>query len=134
MFIDFVRVYVWFLFLLSLMVFFFFGCVFGFTFAMNVGIDFSKQNFVCCCSCQFILPFFYTCFFFFLQQISSILDLFVWVLKDCNNRIAVGVRCTCMSKVSHWIKIRRMSSYYNILEHIPIGYRPFGLKCLYILY
>ena len=134
MFIDFVRVYVWFLFLLSLMVFFFFiWCVFGFTFAMNVGIDFSKQNFVCCCSCQFILPFFIHVFFF-LQQISSILDLFVWVLKDCNNRIAVGVRCTCMSKVSHWIKIRKMSSYYNILEHIPIGYRPFGLKCLYILY
>ena len=30
--------------------------------------------------------------------------------------------------------MRRMSDEYNIIEHIPIGLRPFGLKCVSICY
>ena len=44
------------------------------------------------------------------------------------------VGCTCVSKVIHWIKIRRMSSSYNIIEYIPIGLRPFRLKYVSICY
>ena len=41
-----------------------------------------------------------------------------------------------MSEVPHWIIIiiRRMSSYYNIIEHIHIGFRPFKLKCVFIYF
>ena len=42
----------------------------------------------------------------------------------------------CMSEVPHWIIIirRRMSSYYNIIEHIHIRLRPFKLKCVFIYF
>ena len=30
--------------------------------------------------------------------------------------------------------MRRMSGLYNIIEHIFIGLRPFGLKCISICY
>ena len=39
---------------------------------------------------------------------------------------------TRVSEVPHWIKMRRMSGKYNIIEHISIGFRPFGLKCVCI--
>ena len=39
---------------------------------------------------------------------------------------------TRVSEVSHWIKMRRMSGKYNIIEHISIRFRPFGLKCVFI--
>ena len=41
---------------------------------------------------------------------------------------------TRVSEVPHWIKMRRMIDYYDIIEHILIGFRHFGLKCLYMLY
>ena len=41
-----------------------------------------------------------------------------------------------VSEVPHWIIIlkRRMSIYYNIIDHIPIEFRPFKVKCVFICF
>ena len=30
--------------------------------------------------------------------------------------------------------MREMSNYYNIIEHVSIKFRPFGLECVFICY
>ena len=37
---------------------------------------------------------------------------------------------TLVNEISHW----KMSSKYNIIEHIPIEFKPFGLKYFSIYY
>ena len=59
------------------------------------------------------------------SQIDRVVETHTWG-GDC--------WVTRVSEVPHWIKMRRMSSSYNIIEHIPIGLRPFGLKCVSICY
>ena len=59
----------------------------------------------------------------------------IYFIHISRNQIYIlSIGCIRVSEVPHWIKIKRMSNKYNIIEHIPIGFKPFRLKCISICY